>query len=118
LKFWDKINNEDEKEVHDMSERVLSFREIEDCVKSLLIKYHAESALLFGSYARGQANGKSDIDLVVIGGPEFHATDIFALAEDLQRLINKAVDVYEIRELNTGTPFYENVMQDGVKIVA
>ena len=101
-----------------MSERVLSLKEIEDCVNILLVKYHAESALLFGSYARGQANEKSDIDLVVIGGPEFHATDIFALAEDFQKLLNKEVDVYEIRELNTGTAFYENVMQDGVKIVA
>jgi predicted nucleotidyltransferase len=101
-----------------MSEKVLSFQEIEVCVKSLLIKYHAESALLFGSYARGQANGRSDIDLVVFGGPDFHATDIFALADDLQKLISKEVDVYEIRELDTETPFYKNVMQDGVKIVA
>ena len=114
----DENMRERREEKQSMSERVLSFREIEDCVRTLLIKYRAESALLFGSYARGQANEKSDIDLVVFGGPEFHATDIFALAEDLQKLIDKEVDVYEIRELNTGTAFYQNVMQDGVKIVA
>lgn len=101
-----------------MSANVLNFSEIEYCVRSLLNKYHAEYALLFGSYARGQANSNSDIDLVVFGGKNFNSTDIFAFAEDLQEFINKDVDVYEIREIDTGTQFYKNIINDGIKIAA
>lgn len=79
-------------------------------------KYHAEYALLFGSYARGEATPNSDIDLVVVGGPGFRARDIFALGEELRQLTRKDADVFELRELNTGTPFYNTVMQEGVRI--
>ena len=90
--------------------------EIEQVIRELLHKYHAEYALLFGSYARGDATPNSDIDLVVVGGPGFRARDIFALGEELRQLTRKDADVFELRELNTGTPFYNTVMQEGVRI--
>lgn len=45
----------------------LSYPELEATIRLLLKKYHAEYALLFGSYARGEATPNSDIDLVVVG---------------------------------------------------
>ncbi len=39
--------------------------------KSLLVRYNAEYALLFGSYARGEETPDSDIDVVVFGGKDF-----------------------------------------------
>ena len=95
---------------------ILTRSEIEGAIRVLLKKYHAEYALLFGSYARGDATSSSDIDLVVVGGADFRARDIFAFGEELRQLTHKDVDAFEIRELNVGTPFYENVMQEGVRI--
>lgn len=95
---------------------ILSRMELETAIRTLLQKYHAEYALLFGSYARGEATASSDIDLVVVGGADFCARDIFAFGEELRQLTHKEADVFEIRELNTGTPFYETVMQEGVRI--
>lgn len=46
----------------------LSLNEIKAIVKELLERYHAEYALLFGSYARGDATPDSDIDIIVVGG--------------------------------------------------
>ena len=40
-------------------------------------EYHAGNAILFGPYARKEADRQSDIDLLVIGGPLFDLTDIF-----------------------------------------
>ncbi|GEM_PF-4746189 len=57
---------------------VLTFSEIEAIVKPLLRRYNAESAILFGSYARGEATKDSDIDLIVIGGEHFLPRNIFA----------------------------------------
>ena len=71
----------------------LSYPELEATIRLLLKKYHAEYALLFGSYARGEATPNSDIDLVVVGGPGFRARDIFALGEELRQLTRKDADL-------------------------
>ena len=49
-------------------------------------------------------------------GANFRARDIFAFGEELRQRTQKDVDAFEIREVNTGTPFYESIMREGVKI--
>lgn len=95
---------------------MLSMATIEQTIRELLSRYHAEYALLFGSYARGDATEESDIDVVVFGGEDFSKRDIFAFAEDLRALTGKDVDAFEICELNVGTPFYDSVMKEGKRI--
>ncbi|MBP9989209.1 MAG: nucleotidyltransferase domain-containing protein [Ruminococcus sp.] len=95
---------------------MLDYLQIENCIKTLLRKYNAESALIFGSYARNEANLNSDIDVIVFGGKLFNKCDIFSFADDLFEMTGKNVDVFEISEVNPGTPFYENVMREGRKI--
>ena len=80
-----------------MSGHIYTQSEIFAVVRQLLKKYHAESAILFGSYARQEADAASDIDLIVVGGSKFDPTDIFCIAEELHRTMGKAVDVYELR---------------------
>lgn len=87
-----------------------------EIVTTLLRKYHAEGAILFGSYARDEATPESDIDLVIIGGAHFDPTDVFAIADDLHRATAKNVDVYEIREIIPNTPLAQSICRDGVKI--
>ncbi len=94
----------------------LSLNEIETIVKELLERYHAEYALLFGSYARGDATSDSDIDVIIVGGKNFVPRNIFALAEDLREMTGRDADVFEMREVDTGTPFYESVMREGIRI--
>lgn len=94
----------------------LALDEIKSVVKELLERYHAEYALLFGSYARGEATPESDIDIIVVGGKNFVPRNIFALAEDLREMTGRDADVFEMREVDTGTPFYESVMKEGIRI--
>ena len=42
--------------------------------------------------------------------------NIFALAEDLREMTGRDADVFEMREVDTGTPFYESVMREGIRI--
>ena len=95
---------------------VMTMKELEAVIRALLRKYHAEYALLFGSYARGEATADSDIDVIVFGGKDFHPADIFAFGEELRQLTGKDVDAFEIREVDVGTPFYNAVMEEGVRI--
>lgn len=90
--------------------------DIEKCIKALLVRYDAEYALLFGSYARGDETSESDIDVVVYGGERFKKTNLFAFAEDLREMLNKNADVFEISEINKDTKFYNSIMKEGVKI--
>lgn len=90
--------------------------DIENAIRTLLVRYNAEYALLFGSYARGEETPDSDVDVVVFGGKNFKKSNIFAFAEDLREMIGKNVDAFEISEVDTGTPFYENLIREGVKI--
>lgn len=94
----------------------MNVAEIETCIKELVRRYHAEYALLFGSYARGDATPESDVDVVVIGGADFKKMNIFAFAEDLRAMTGKAVDAFEICEIDKGTPFYDAVMREGKRI--
>ena len=90
--------------------------EIENTIKALLVRYNAEYALLFGSYARGEETPDSDIDVVVFGGKNFKKSNIFAFAEELREMLGKNADVFEISEVNKGTPFYDTLMKERVKI--
>ena len=99
-----------------MSEQVYSLDEIIRMVLPLLKKYHAERAILFGSYARQDADPASDIDLLVIGGERFDPTDVFCIADELFRQSGNPVDVYEQCEVDTETDFYKNILAEGVTI--
>lgn len=90
--------------------------DIENAIRTLLVLYNAEYALLFGSYARGEETPDSDVDVVVFGGKNFKKSNIFAFAEDLREMIGKNVDAFEISEVDTRTTFYENLIREGVKI--
>lgn len=105
-----------EGDLKNMSMTKLSRSDIEKHIKTLLVKYQAEYAMLFGSYARGDESDESDIDVIVVGGANFRAKDIFAFGEELRQLTQKNVDAFEIREINKNTEFYENVMREGVRI--
>ena len=94
----------------------LTLDELRAIVKQLLERYHAEYALLFGSYARGDATPDSDIDIIVVGGDRFVPRNIFALAEELREMTGRNADVFELREANTGTPFYDSVMKECIRI--
>ena len=99
-----------------MSIHIYSREELIHTVRPLLKKYHAERAVLFGSYAREETTARSDVDLVVIGGPKFDPTDVFCIADELYRLTGKDVDVYEVNEINAGSAFYRIIFSEGVQI--
>lgn len=106
---------------------IYSLTDLRNMIIPIIKSYKAEHAILFGSYARGEATVTSDIDLMIIGGTAFDPTDIFAIAEDLHQLSGKAedlhqlsgknVDVYEINEIDKASPLYESIVKDGIRLV-
>lgn len=97
-------------------DNTLMIDEIKVLVSSLVKKYNAEYAILFGSYARGEATRESDIDIIIVGGTNFSAMDVLAFGEELRELTNKNVDAFELREVEKNTEFYQNILREGVRI--
>ena len=95
-----------------MDKQILTLEKITSLVKPIAKKYGVKEIYLFGSYARGEATQNSDLDFLVFGGDNFKLTLIFALAEDLRKVLQKDVDVFEINEINTDSNFYSTIMKE------
>ena len=91
-----------------------TIEKIREKVTPIAKKYGVKKISLFGSYARGEADEKSDLDFLVFGGKNFKLTKIFSLAEDLREVFQKKVDVFEINEINPDSDFYKKIMQETV----
>lgn len=101
--------------VNPLAAGTYSHDELCSMIAPLLVKYDMASAGLFGSYARGEADASSDIDVLLVGNEGFRPLNVFGFAEDLHRSSGKRVDVYELGELDDGS-FRDAVMRDFVSL--
>ena len=95
---------------------MLSIDEIKSYIMPVVEKYPIEKVILFGSYARGDANDSSDVDLVVESGGKLHNSKIFSLGGDLLMTLPVRVDVYDILEIKESSPLYSGIREDGIVI--
>ena len=66
----------------------------------LTLEYGVQDLLLFGSVARGEATGTSDVDLVVEFDPErITLTSFLDFADDVEALLGRRVDVVSLAKL-------------------
>lgn len=72
-------------------------------IKQLLQQYGVEEAFLFGSAARGTMKENSDVDFIIRFPADMHYTtyadNYFALAEALETLLQKKVELVTERTL-------------------
>ncbi len=93
---------------------VLSLEKIERVCAEVLGKYSVQFCYLFGSYAKGTATEKSDIDLLICldeGGLTF-----FEIAEKLREGLKKKVDLLDTKQLGDNQQLITEILRDGIKI--
>lgn len=76
-----------------MNNKIYTIEEIQKIVSPIAANHGVERVFLFGSYARGEATAKSDLDFRIDCG---NATDYFALGQmycDLEDSFQKKLDV-------------------------
>ena len=94
---------------------VLSLNQIMKGVRNVIEKDYKESVslcYLFGSYAKGYASDKSDVDLCV--STSLTGLDYAGLAEDLHRELHKTIELVRLNNAS-GELIYE-IMKDGIKV--
>ncbi len=96
-------------------EYVYSVTTIKRICNSIFSKYsQVECAYLYGSYARNEANSKSDIDILVV----CHGMGLkfFEMTADLEEALNKKVDIQTHDQIGENIDFLENILVDGIRI--
>lgn len=105
---------------------VYSIEEIRQIVAPIAKKYNLKAVFLFGSYARGEADEKSDIDLIVdTAGTGIKG--LFALGElycAFEEAFQKGIDIITVSSLEQSAHlpseklFRENIKNERVSLYA
>ena len=99
----------------DVFNNVYTLKQIKTIIKPIMQKYGINEVYLFGSYARGEANNNSDIDIFCEKGNIKTFIDQEKLYDDLENALNKKVDIiYTTTKVND--EFKENIMEDMIKL--
>ena len=95
--------------------KVLSLKRIKEKIKPILNKYEIRDIYLFGSYARGEANSKSDIDIYCDKGNIRTLIQQGKLKEELEKSLHKKVDI--VFESSIKDDFFEKqIIEDLIKL--
>jgi len=73
-----------------------------------------KSAVIFGSYATGEATAQSDVDILVDSG--LRGLDFVGLIECAHEALQKEVDLIETRYLKKNSRIEREIAQNGVYI--
>ena len=94
---------------------MLTIEEIKKAVAPICERYGVERLSLFGSYARGEADDESDVDLIHDGG-KFRGWEYGGFYGDLQRALGLELDLLD-RE-DAGKRFLARIAKDEVLLYA
>lgn len=88
-------------------EKVLSINEILEASYPLFERYNVNRAWIFGSYSRGEATETSDVDILIEGGTFMGIYDFSGFFEELQKALNKDIDIVTLETLMRPLDFVE-----------
>ena len=80
----------------DIGPNVLTIKQIKERIKPIMTKHNIKEIYLFGSYARGEANRNSDVDIYCESGDLASLYDEVNFKEELENALGKKVDVVTI----------------------
>ena len=93
---------------------ILKLEFIKEQVKKVFEKYNVNFCYLFGSYAKGYANPKSDVDLLI--DAEITGLDFYGLVEELREELHKKIDLLKINQLEKNLELTREILKDGIKV--
>lgn len=92
--------------------KVYTIDQLRSIILPIAERFGMTSVALFGSYARGEADAASDIDLIMDHGNQ-RITRIFGVGGEVEKATGKDVDVYAWSELLPG-PFQNSIRSEAV----
>lgn len=97
-----------------MSDAVYSIPKIVSLLTPVFETYKVKKAVLFGSYAKGNAAKNSDVDILVDSGMQGMA--FFGLVEDIITALDKEADVLDVSQIVPDSEVEHEINKTGVLI--
>ena len=99
---------------YDIDHGVLPMELIKSTLADALKDKAIDFAYLFGSYAKGEAGERSDVDLLIAG--PITGLDYFSLGGELERALHKRVDILRLNDILSNHELLSEIMATGVRI--
>ena len=77
-------------------------------------RYNVKKAILFGSYAKGTANERRDIDIYIDSG--LRGLKFFGLLEDVTNALNMQVDLIDSSQVEAESRVLSEINSTGILI--
>ena len=114
IKYKYMVEKLEERALVDEEHGTLSIEIIKDITSKVFEEYDVDYCYLFGSYAKGKANEKSDVDLLI--STKTSGLKFFGLVERLREELKKKVDLLNVNQLENNTILLNDILKEGIKI--
>lgn len=94
--------------------KVYTLSELQKILAPIFQQNGVKQAILFGSYAKGLATTKSDVDLLVDSG--LRGLAFFGLLEDVATAIDAPVDLLDVSQIEKNSRIDREIRESGVAI--
>ncbi len=91
---------------------VYTIPQLRDILSPIFGKYDIRKAVLFGSYGKGTASPKSDVDLLVDSG--LRGLRFVGFLGDIQNAVGKDVDLFDVTHIIPDSLIDREIQQTGV----
>ena len=99
-----------------MSNKTYTMDELRKKIGKILSNFPVEKAILFGSYAKGEATSNSDIDLVIDSNDQIQGLKFYGVRATLEDKLKKNFDLIEQEEIIKGGKIEKEIIKTGVII--
>lgn len=97
-----------------MSEKIYTIEEITELLEEILKDKPVYQVTLFGSYAKKEANKKSDVDLVIDSKSKLRGFELLKLICEIKEKLQKEIDGFEKYEILENSPIAREIEKTGV----
>lgn len=94
--------------------KVYTLDELKKTLSPVFAEHGVKSAVLFGSYAKGLATDRSDVDLLVDSG--LRGLAFFGLLDGVATALSVPVDLIDTSQIRHGSEIEQEIRNSGVLI--
>ena len=106
-------NTREERQANGM-ENIYTVPQLQAILSPVFSRYGIRRAVLFGSYGKGTATEKSDVDLLVDSG--LRGLKFVGFLDEVQRTVGKEVDLFDVSHIQAGSQIEREIKDTGITV--